>query len=153
MLTKILLPHRFQKLGWLLLLPTAVLLFATTYLDFELSWLSISPAESQGGISEFFDPEKEHFSFEFARICVFLSLFLIAFSKEMEEDEYIQKLRLNSLLVSCYTYTFILIVGTLVFYGFGFLEFMGYNMFTIQLIFIGRFKWVLYKQWQSTLAF
>ncbi len=153
MLTKILLPHRYQKLGWLLLLPFAVLLFATTYLDFELSWLSISLAESQGGIPDFFDPEKENFSFEFAMIGVFLSLFLIAFSKEKEEDEYIQKLRLDSLLVACYTHTFILIIGTLVFYGFGFLEFMGYNMFTIQLIFIGRFKWVLYKQWQSTLAF
>ncbi|RAI91557.1 hypothetical protein [Algoriphagus yeomjeoni] len=153
MLSKILLPHRFQKFGWILLLPFAVLLFAATYSGFEFSWLNISSAESQGGISDFFDPDKENFSVEFAMIGVFLSLFLIAFSKEKEEDEYIQKLRLDSLLVACYTHTFILIIATLMLYGFGFLEFMGYNLFTIQLIFIGRFKWVLYKQGQSTLAF
>ena len=82
----------------------------------------------------------------------FVSLFLIAFSKEKEEDEYVQKLRLDSLLVAFYANTFILIMGTMLFYGFGYLEFMGYNMFTIQLIFISRFRWVLYKQKQALLA-
>jgi len=150
MLTKILLPHRFKKFGWILLLPFAVLLFANNYASFEFIWLTIPGLKAGGSLFEIFD---KNFTLELALIGVFISLFLIAFSKEKEEDEYIQKLRLDSLLVACYTHTFILIIGTLVLYGFGFLEFMGYNMFTIQLIFIGRFKWVLYKQRQSILAF
>lgn len=148
MLTKILLPHRFQKLGWILFLPFAGLLFANNYFDFNFSWLEIEVREGA-----LFEDSKENFTNEIAMIGVFVSLFLIAFSREREEDEYIQKLRLDSLLVACYTNTFILIIGTMLFYGFGFLEFMGYNMFTIQLIFIGRFRWVLYKQRQSLLAF
>lgn len=151
MLTKILLPHRFQKIGWLIFLPFAILLFAANYLSFELSWLDVQFGSSEGGLADFFD--KENFTLELALIGVFVSLFLIAFSKEKEEDEYIQKIRLDSLLVAFYANTFILIMGTLLFYGFGYLEFMGYNMFTIQLIFIGRFKWVLHKQKQSLLAF
>lgn len=147
MLTKILLPHRFQKFGWFLILPFAALLFANNYFDFNLAWLEFDLREGA-----FFEDSKENFTNEIAMIGVFVSLFLIAFSREKEEDEYIQKLRLDSLLVACYANTFILIIGTMLFYGFGFLEFMGYNMFTIQLIFIGRFRWVLHKQKQSLLA-
>ena len=141
MLTKILLPHRFQKFGWMLILPFAVLLFANNYFDFNFSWL-----ESEVREGALFEDSRENFTNEIAMIGVFISLFLIAFSKEKEEDEFIQKLRLDSLLIACYANTFLLILGTLLFYGFGFLEFMGYNMFTIQLIFIARFRWVLFQQ-------
>jgi len=37
-------------------------------------------------------------------------------------------------------------LGTLVFYSFGYLEFMGFNMFSIQLVFILRFRWVMHRQ-------
>ncbi len=147
MLTKILLPHRFQKIGWLLFLPFAALLFANNYFDFNFFWLEFEVREGA-----LFEDSKENFTNEIALIGVFVSLFLIAFSREKEEDEFIQKLRLESLLLACYANTFILIIGTMLFYGFGYLEFMGYNMFTIQLIFIGRFRWVLHKQNQSLLA-
>ena len=152
MLTKILLPHHFQKIGWVMILPFSVLLFAVNYLSFELSWLSITNSQASG-LNGFFDPDKTNYTLEFALIGVFLALFLIAFSKEKQEDEYIQKLRLDSLLLAFYVYTFILILGTLLFYGFGYLEFMSYNMFMIQIIFIARFKWILYQQRKSILAF
>jgi hypothetical protein len=154
MLTKILLPHTFQKIGWIMILPFSVLLFVVNYLSFELSWLAVPDFNSdEEGLSRLLDFDKTNYSLEFALIGVFLSLFLLAFSKERQEDEYIQKLRLDSLLVAFYVHTFILILGTLLFYGFGYLEFMGYNMFTIQLIFIARFKWVLYQQRKSILSF
>lgn len=148
MLTKILLPYRFQKIGWLLFLPFAALLFTNNYFDFNFSWFEFDFRE--GSV---FEDSKENFTNELALIGTFISMFLIVFSREKEEDEYIQKLRLDSLLVAFYANTFILIIGTMLFYGFGYLEFMGYNMFTIQLIFIGRFRWILYKQKQSLLAF
>lgn len=148
MLSKILLPHRYKKIGWILFLPFAALLFANNYFDFNFGFLEL---EVRDGL--LFEDSKENFTNEVALICVFISLFFLAFSREKEEDEYIQKLRLDSLLVACYANTFILIIGTMLFYGFGYLEFMGYNMFTIQLIFIARFRWVLYKQKQSLLAF
>lgn len=148
MLSKILLPHRFQKFGWILFLPFSALLFANNYFDFNFSFLEFNIREGS-----LFEDSKENFTNEFALIGVFMSLFLISFSREKEEDEFIQMLRLDSLLVACYTNTFILIIGTLLFYSFGYLEFMGYNMFTIQLIFIGRFRWVLHRQKQSLLTF
>ncbi|RIW15861.1 hypothetical protein D0X99_10595 [Algoriphagus lacus] len=147
MLTKILLPHRYQKIGWILFLPFAGLLFANNYFDFNFGFLELEVRDGQ-----LFEDSKENFTNEVALIGVFISLFFLTFSREKEEDEYIQKLRLDSLLVAFYANTFILIIGTMLFYGFGYLEFMGYNMFTIQLIFIGRFRWVLHKQKQAMLA-
>ncbi len=120
MLTKILLPHRYQLLGWILFLPFAVLLFSENYLSFSFSWLEFGTYKD--GLLE---NSKENFTNEIALIGVFISLFLIAFSREIEEDEYIQKLRLNSLLMACYVNSFILILGTMLFYDFGYLEFMG----------------------------
>lgn len=154
MLTKILLPHTYQKIGWIMILPFSVLLFAVHYLGFEFYWLSLPDFQSaEEGFPKLFDPDKTNYSYEFALIGVFVALFFLAFSKEKQEDEYIQKLRLDSLLIAFYLNTFILILGTLLFYGFGYLEFMGYNMFTIQLVFIARFKWVLYQQRKSILSF
>ena len=150
--TKILLPHHYQKFGWILILPFVAMLFAANYFNFELDWLTLQLKEPNIKILDFFEPYELNFTRSFALIGVFLSLFLIAFSREKEEDEFIQKLRLDSLLVACYANTFILIIGTALFYGLAYLEFMGYNMFTIQTIFIVRFRWVLYKQRQSLLA-
>lgn len=144
MLTKILLPHYLKKIGWFALLPFAALLFFNNYFDFSLDFLDFKFREGT-----LFEGSTENFTNELALLGVFGSLFLIAFSREKEEDEFIQKLRLDSLLVACYVYTFILIIGTLAFYGFGYLEFMGYNMFTIQLIFIARFGWVMRQQRKS----
>jgi hypothetical protein len=144
MLTKILLPHYFKKLGWFMLLPFVSLLFFNNYPDFNLDFLEFNFREGA-----LFEGSTENFTNEVALLGVFCSLFLIAFSREKEEDEFIQKLRLESLLVACYANTFILILGTLFFYGFGYLEFMGYTMFTIQLIFIARFGWVMRQQRKS----
>jgi hypothetical protein len=144
MLTKILLPHRYQKIGWIALFPFTFLLLSTEYFEFTIDFLTFD-IDAGGPFSWL----GQNFTNEIGLIGVFVSLFLIAFSKEKEEDEFIQKLRLDSLLIACYVHTFILIIGTMVFYGLGYLEFMGYNMFTIQLIFIARFRWALYREQKS----
>ncbi|MDN3203554.1 hypothetical protein [Algoriphagus sediminis] len=148
MLTSFLLPHRFQIIGWCLLIPTVILLIANGYYDFEIPWLEIQGVREGG----FLVDEDENFTNELAILGVFLTLFLIAFSKEKEEDEYIQKLRLESLLIAFYAYSAFLVLGTLIFYGEVYLEFLVLNLFLIQIIFIARFRWVMYKQKKFHLA-
>jgi hypothetical protein len=70
---------------------------------------------------------------------MFISIFFVAFSKEYQEDEYIQKLRLDSLLIACYANLIILVLATVFLHGFTFWDFMGYNLLLIQVIFIIRF--------------
>ncbi|MCL6259962.1 hypothetical protein M3O96_12735 [Aquiflexum sp. TKW24L] len=147
MLTKILLPHRFQFIGWMLFFPLAILLILNSFYDYEIGWLTWEGFR----MGDIFAPSNENFTNEVAIVGTFLSLFFIAFSKEKQEDEYIQKLRLDSLLIAFYVYGLLTVLGTLVFYSTGYLEFMGFNMFSIQLVFIVRFRWVMYRQ-QETLT-
>ncbi|WP_157966110.1 hypothetical protein [Cognataquiflexum aquatile] len=148
MLTKLLLPYRLKFIGLALLLPMTLLLILSGVHEYELSWLTWDGFRKTGDL---FYGSDENFTYEFAYIGTFLSMFLIAFSKEKIEDEYIQKLRLDSLLLAFYLYSLISILGTLVFYSFDYLLFMGYNTFSLQLVFIIRFRWVMYRQ-QETLT-
>lgn len=145
MLTKILLPQRFQMIGWILFWPMALLLVLNSFYNFEFDWLTWKEFR----VGDIFASENENFTNEVSIIGTFLSLFFIAFSKEKQEDEYIQKLRLDSLLIAFYVYGLLTVIGTLVFYSTGYLEFMGFNMFSIQLAFIIRFRWLMYKQQNS----
>jgi hypothetical protein len=147
MLTKILLPQRFQIIGWIMFFPLAILLVLNSFYNFEFEWLTWEGLR----VGDIFLSKNENFTNEVSIIGTFLSLFFIAFSKEKQEDEYIQKLRLDSLLIAFYVYGLLTVIGTLVFYSAGYLEFMGFNMFSIQLAFIIRFRWVMYRQ-QNTLS-
>ncbi|MCS5489707.1 hypothetical protein [Algoriphagus limi] len=141
-LSKILLPHRFQKFGWILFLPFAVLTFLCAFYEFEFSWLEMSP----GTLKDVFNFEDRNLTNELAIIGLLASLFLISFSKEKEEDEYIQKLRIDSILLACYGYFLLNVIGTVVFYGVDYLSFIFFNMFSIPVLFILRFRWVMFKQ-------
>lgn len=145
MLSKILLPHRYQLVGWICLLPFAVLTYATAFHEFQFDWLGLS----KGTLSEVFNFEDRNLTNELAILGLLGSLFFISFSKEAHEDEYIQKLRLDSILIACYGYFFLNVIGTIIFYGLDYLSFIFFNMFSIPLFFIARFRWVMFKQRRS----
>lgn len=69
----------------------------------------------------------------------------VSFSKEKNEDEFISKLRLSSLLWAVLVNYILLLVSFLFIYGSSFLTVMVYNMFTVLIIFIVRFNYILYK--------
>jgi hypothetical protein len=70
---------------------------------------------------------------------------LIAFSKEKIEDEAIQFFRLASLQWAVIVNYVVLIICILGLYGGIFFSVMTYNMFTILIIFIIRFRYVLFQ--------
>jgi hypothetical protein len=73
---------------------------------------------------------------------------LVSFSKEKNEDEFISKLRLSCLLWVVLINYLLLLVAFILIYDIGFLNVMIYNMFTVLLIFIIRFNYILYKNEQ-----
>jgi hypothetical protein len=70
---------------------------------------------------------------------------MVAFSKEKYEDEFISKIRLESLLWATYINYVILFLCFLLFYGIGFFYVMLFNMFTILILFIIRFNYLIYR--------
>jgi hypothetical protein len=82
---------------------------------------------------------------EIIGVLIILSSIFVAFSKEKEEDEYILKIRLESLVWAVYVNYGILLISLLFIYDFSFLYVMIFNMFTVIIFFIIRFYWQLNK--------
>ena len=149
----LLLPHRFKKIGWFILVPATILGIILTFGDFDTEWFSTT-------VFAFFSDEIKSgqfaeggklFSFIHTNVTntivgVFFLVgsLLTAFSREKQEDEYIEKLRLSSLLWAVWVNYLLLLLAFIFVYGFAFLNVMIYNMFTILIIFIARFNYILY---------
>ena len=149
MSTKLLLPNRYKTMGWIILIPATILGFILAYNEFGAEWLNarVFAIATDGTLSNY-----SFFSFAYTNITntVIGSLFiigamLVSFSKEKNEDEFIAELRLSSLLWAvCVSYLLLLIAFVFV-YGTPFLDVMVYNMFTVLIIFIVRFNYLMYK--------
>jgi hypothetical protein len=76
-------------------------------------------------------------------------LLFIAFSKEKIEDEFISRLRLESLQFAVYLNYMILTLQILLVHSTAFLDIMVYNMFSVLLLFIIRFRAMIHIQNQA----
>ena len=65
------------------------------------------------------------------------------FSKEKDEDEFIAKMRLESLVWATYVNYSILLLALIFVFGIAFFWVMAANMFTLLFFFIIRFHWVM----------
>ena len=157
MKTKFLFPNHFKPIGWLLLIPSAILGILIIFYDFELKFLDTKVfAIYSAGLNIFgegkatsFGLEKNNITDEIVSILFIIGAALVAFSKEKQEDEFIAKTRLESLVWATYINYGILIFCIIFFYGSGFFMVMIFNLFTILLIFIIRFHYFLYKSKKS----
>jgi len=75
----------------------------------------------------------------------------VGFSREKREDEFIANLRLSSLLWAVLVNYVLLLLAFAFVYGDAFLNVMIYTMFTVLIIFICRFNYILFKN-SKTLA-
>lgn len=152
MKTNYLLSNQFKKIGWILFIPSMILgllfvifQFQPKFLDmkvFAILESGIAPWEANHGFCVI---TQTNVIDEIIGILLIISLFLIAFSKEKIEDEFISKIRLDSLLWATYINYAILILAILFVYGGSAFWVLVYNIFTILLIFIIRFNWVIRK--------
>jgi len=147
--SKFLLPNKLKKVGWIML---AISILIWSYVTFvvqdDLPFLETTVFAFIG--SEFLKSEVSYFAFIKANITFTLigSLFLIGgllvvFSKEKIEDEYISKLRLQAFQWAFLINYIILLLLFLFVYGMEFFYVMVYNMFTMLVLFIIRFQYLL----------
>lgn len=118
-----LLPPVYRRIGWVLAVPFAAICVCVLFSqDFGLSWLD------EAGVSG-----------------LTIALLLISFSREEQEDEYIAALRARAWVWAVYVSYGILIVGTVSIYGDAYLYFFFGNLFTLPIVFILRFRWMMYQ--------
>lgn len=142
-------PNKCKKIGWAILLPSVVLGLFTAFSDFEPSFLDFNfNTFLHGKFNEDFNIFSRHANNllnEILGILIIFGALLVAFSKEKIEDEFISKIRLESLVWGVYLNYAILLIAIIFIYDLAFIWVMIFNMFTILLFFIMRFHWQIYK--------
>lgn len=150
---RLLLPHRYKLIGWIILVPAAIV--GLTMLIFETDIFDLN-ANVFALINENLFKETDSFGIINTNIIPTLagSLFIIGammvgFSKEKREDEFISNLRQSSLLWAVLVNYSLLLFCFLFIYGMSFINVMLYNMFTTLIIFIIRFNYILYRNYKA----
>lgn len=143
MISKFLLPHKFKIIGWIILVPSFIL---------GVLWVAgikykvISPVFAiWADNGEYFTIIYKNIFNEIVAVPLLLSLMFVSFAREKFEDEYLTKIRLESLTWSIFVNSTLLLLAWLIVFREGFYNIMIYNMFTVLILFIVRFYSILYK--------
>ncbi|CAN5836643.1 hypothetical protein BH11BAC4_BH11BAC4_18700 [soil metagenome] len=148
MQTQLLLPNRFKKAGWILLVAGIIAAIIIEGFHYTPHWLTMKVPTvlndtTPGGFTGIIEND---ISDELIATLVILGALLVAFSREKTEDEGIAMLRLSSLMWAVLVNYVILLLAVLLVYGFPFLSVLIYNLFTVLIIFIARFHFMLYRK-------
>lgn len=147
-------PNHYKRIGWWVLIPSALFGLFVVITDFEPAFLDFtipslfSDSTSEG--NSIFTSDQNNWLNEIIGILLIFSSLIVAFSREKVEDEYISKLRLESLVWGVYLNYGILAIAFIFVFGISFLWVMIFNMYTILWFFIIRFNWQLHKLKNST---
>ncbi|TYB74336.1 hypothetical protein [Bizionia myxarmorum] len=152
MKTNFLLPHKFKVFGWVLLilgLILGILLYAT---DFEPNIFTTNVLSVYNGDSLFTGRDEGWFKIiengiidELSALAIILGGLLVGFTKEKVEDEFIYKLRTESLVWAIIVNYTVLALAIIFVYDMLFFNMMIFNMFTPLFIFIIRFNFLKLK--------
>lgn len=149
MKSRFLLHHKYKPLGWFLLILGLVLGIVLMLNDYEYpNWeLNVFPLIGEKDIfsNPPFEWNKNNISDEIASLLLIIGGILVSFSKTKDEDEYISKIRMESLIWATYVNYGILILAIIFVFDLSFFTVLIVNMFTVLLFFIVRFHYMLYK--------
>jgi hypothetical protein len=150
MSSKLLLPNKFKMIGWCLFIPATIFGIIISITDYEVSWLHTKVlalfSDGISGKGHFFETNITNTT---VGVLFIIGAMFVGFSKEKREDEFIEKLRLSSLLWAVWVNYALLLLAFVFIYGTDFLTVMIYNMFTVMIIFIVRFNYILYKNYKT----
>ena len=147
----LLLPNRLKNIGWILLLPSFVAGLVFIFFENKLPNTKINvfgffgDAILSNKLEQLFRVSSVDLIPNLIGICFLIGGILVMFSKEKKEDECIIQLRLNSLQWSIFINYSLLLFCFLLVHGLAFLNVMVYNMFTIIVIYILRFQYLLFN--------
>lgn len=137
-------PSYYKKIGWIVSLPSAIIL---------LTYLIDTPWDA-GKSFRFFGEAYwkvlgvltgEPLYVAAFMVILILGLLFIAFSKQKMEDEYITKMRGDSLIWAVIVNSLLLIVSFIVVYDGWFLYVCFFNLYTLLVLYIIKFNVALYR--------
>ena len=153
MSSKLLFPNRYKMIGWCLLIPVTIIGIILIVTDFDGLRLKANVysffGDDVSGKLQTFSFIHTNITNTVIGILFIIASILVGFSREKKEDEFISNLRLSSLLWAVLVNYALLVFFFAFVYGESFYYVMLYNMFTIMIIFIVRFNYILYRNTKS----
>ncbi|WP_259014818.1 hypothetical protein [Emticicia fluvialis] len=151
---RFLFPHHYKLIGWIIAIPSLALGLFIMLGNYELDWLTVklpfhyyfTDTFTFGNSKVNTDEEVSvlNLTDEVASVGTIIGLLFVAFSRVKIEDEYVSKIRLESLQWAIYLNFGLLILATIFIHGSAFFNVIVYNMFTPLLFFIIRFHYILF---------
>ena len=148
MRTKFLLPHKFMRFGWIVLVPSLLLGIWYFISDYEIEALNVKVfalLNDDFGPKDFFAVIGNNITDEILILLITLGLVLVGFSRTKTEDEYINRVRLESLVWATYVNVAVLVFSTLFIYGGSYFSVMVVLLLSQLLLFVAKFQIALYK--------
>lgn len=149
MKTNYLFSNRYKKVGWYLFIPGLILGIVFLICESDISFFNfkVFSIAEQAIFSDtnFFSISENNVLDEISSILMITGALLIAFSKEKYEDEFISKIRLESLVWATYINYAILLLAIIFVHDMTFLWVLVFNMFTLLIFFLIRFNLALTK--------
>ena len=150
MKTNYLLPNKFKIPGWILLtigIISGIFLFLSDYegdaLTVKVFTIFSEPfIFGEGGFLKIIE---NSIMDELISLAIIFGGLLVGFSKEKIEDEFIYKLRKDSLVWAILVNYIVLIIAILLVYELSFFDVLVFNMFTPLIFFIVRFNFLKHK--------
>ncbi len=143
---KLLISNKYKKIGWLILIVGIVsAIFLITF--------SGAPAWLNTKVLSLFDENSNAASWaiienniadEIVAVLLLIGSLIVMFSKEKDEDEAINTVRLKSLQWAFLINYSIVLLAVIFIYDVAFAKVMMYNMFTVPFFFIARFNYLLF---------
>ena len=147
MTTNYLIPQKFKKIGWILFSIGIISGLFIMFLEYDTDALTVKVpsiySDSFFGFGKedgFFKIIENSIVDELSALAIIIGGLMVGFSKENVEDEFIYKLRKDS-LVWAIIFNYIVLIFTIIFiYGMTFFDVLVFNMFTPLVFFIIRFN-------------
>ena len=144
-----LLPHKYKIYGWIIFIPSLIIAFLTVLYEWNPDFFTVNTfvfaQDEIFGKKEYFSFSEVNIFCEIFGILAIIGGIMVAFSKTKLEDEFIQSLRLKSLVWATYLNYAVLILAIAFVYGIAFFWVLLFNIFTLLLFFIARFHYSLYS--------
>jgi len=146
-----LLPNKYKTIGWIIFLTgliSGLIFLASGYESDALTTKVFSIYNGKaiiGNEQGIFKILENSIVDELIIITIIIGGLLVGFSKEKVEDEFIYKLRKDSLVWAIIFNYAILLFATIFIYDFAFFDVLVFNMFTPLVFFVLRFHFLKFK--------
>lgn len=147
MLTNILFPRTFKIPGVILFLIGFSLGLVRFYFGIKPKFFDVKVFSiySQYFETSYFKVISNHISEELTALFLITGLLLICFSKEKDENESLNQIRLKSLILTFYINTGLILLSFIFIYGFVFINVIVLNLISPFIIYLITFNWLKYK--------